>query len=406
MRKKTAVFSYFIFCLAFSSNAQFHEDKSDAVLSIIFSGDIMGHLPQTKAAYNPNTKSYEYDVCFEYVKKYIKSADIAVANLETPIAGTPYSGYPCFSSPDALLDGLKKAGYDILLTANNHVADKGKKGLERTIQEIQKRRLLHIGSYVDEKQRDEIYPLVIENKGVRIAFFNYTYDTNGIPVTQPNFVNIIDTVQIKKDLIAADEIGVDLKIMTIHWGEEYQLKANKEQRKLADLFIRNGVDAVIGAHPHVVQDMEVLYKADGTPVPVFYSLGNSISNQRKPHTDGGIMVKLMIDTNSKKIIDSSFLPVWVYKGFLKEINQYHLIPTTDFVRQQHKFAISEKDSLSLLFFHEQTLSRLNNVAIMPDVYDYKTLPIWKRSILRINNFPNREIRLSPFLKKQEHLNSF
>jgi poly-gamma-glutamate synthesis protein (capsule biosynthesis protein) len=333
--------------------------ENDSVLSLIFSGDIMGHSPQFRAAYNPKTKTYNYDACFRYVRKYIDSADIAVANLEIPIAGPPYSGYPRFSSPDALLDALKNAGYDILLTANNHVVDRGKQGLERTIKQVQERQLLHLGSYVDSEQRDSLYPLIIEQKGVRLALLNYTYGTNGISVVPPNIVNLIDSNLIRKDIQKANDRNVDLKIMTVHWGEEYQLEANDEQKKLADFFIRSGIDVIIGTHPHVVQNAEIRYREDSIPIPVYYSLGNAISNQRKPNTNGGIMVKLTINTRTKAIEHASYLPVYVHKGVLDSVYQYHLIPTTDYNRQSPEFILNKTDSIALRFFDEETRNRLD-----------------------------------------------
>jgi poly-gamma-glutamate synthesis protein (capsule biosynthesis protein) len=338
--------------------------ENDTILSLIFAGDIMGHSPQFRAAYDPETKTYNYDACFKHVRKYIDSADIAVANLEVPIAGTPYSGYPYFSSPDALLDALKNAGYDVLLTANNHVVDRGKEGLERTIRQLQQRNLLHLGSYSDKAQRDSLYPLIIEQKGVRLALLNYTYGTNGIPVSSPNIVNLIDTGLIKQDIQKASDMGVDLKIMTVHWGEEYQLKANSEQEKLMDFFIRNGINAVIGAHPHVVQNAEIRYGEDSIPVPVYYSLGNAVSNQRKPNTNGGIMVKLTVNIRTKRIEQSSYLPVYVHKGVLDGIYQYHLIPTPVYDRQTPEFILNKTDSTALRLFDRETRKRLENCRLM------------------------------------------
>ncbi|MDR2627147.1 MAG: CapA family protein [Dysgonamonadaceae bacterium] len=359
---RTIILSAILFssCTVKQETAQGITVESDTVLSLIFAGDIMGHSPQFRAAYMPETKTYNYEACFKHVKPYIESADIAVANLEVPIAGQPYSGYPRFSSPDALLDALKSAGYDVLLTANNHIVDRGKKGMERTIRHVQQRDLLHVGSYMDKAQRDSLYPLIIERKGVRLALLNYTYGTNGIPITPPNIVNVIDTNLIKEDIQKANEKNADLKIMTVHWGEEYQPKANSEQKQLAGFFVRNGIDAVIGAHPHVVQNVEIRYREDSIPIPVYYSLGNSISNQRKPHTNGGIMVKLTVNTHTKTIEHSSYLPVYVHKGILDGVYQYHLIPTGDYLRNTPEFTLNAADSAALQFFDAETRKRLDN----------------------------------------------
>ena len=362
MKKITA----FILCILCFSQVEMHNDSTQSldesckneVLSIIFCGDVMGHQPQIDAAYNKDKDCYDYSLCFKYVKNYIEDADIAIANLEVTLAGSPYTGYPQFSSPDALLDALQHSGFDVILTANNHVADKGKKGLERSIRQIDKRKLLRAGSYINHQERDSIYPLIIEKKGYKIALLNATYGTNGMPVYAPNHVNMIDTIQIRKDICKAKESSADFIVMCIHWGEEYQLKANSSQRKIAQFLADEGVRLIIGSHPHVVQNMEVLYGKDSIAVPVYYSLGNFISNQRKEHSNGGVIVKTEIHIASNTITKSSFLPVYVHKGYLKDKYQFHLIPSPDYIKNPSCFSLSAKDSTVLNFFDKATRKRL------------------------------------------------
>lgn len=369
----TAVFSFSVIDSGTASlNAFFQlNDAENENITLVFAGDIMGHSPQFQAAYDAQTKTYDYKICFEHVKPYIESADIAVANLEVTFAGPPYSGYPNFSSPDALLDALKYAGYDVMLTANNHVLDRGKKGFERTIKVLSENKVKFAGSYLNQQQRDTLYPLMLETRGVKIALLNYTYGTNGYKPVSPTIVNVIDANQIKNDIGKARRQNADLVVMTIHWGLEYQTKAGTEQEKLAKLFIREGVDLIIGSHPHVVQNAEI-FEVDSTrKVPVFYSLGNSISNQRKEHTDGGIMVKVEIGRHSKQIINTTYLPVYVHKGVLNNKFQYHLIPTTDFLADTtSKFVLNKTDSASLILFDKNTRERLSNFEVFADIHAY------------------------------------
>jgi len=361
-----------IFCSFLQNNTQIISGKFtlDTTVSLIFSGDIMGHSPQFKAAYNSVNKTYNYDACFKYVKPYIENADFAITNLEVPLAGTPYSGYPNFSSPDALLDGLKNAGYDVILTANNHVADRGKNGLERTINIIKNRELKFAGSYLSTQQRDSVYPLMLETKGFKVAILNYTYGTNQNKVYSPNIVNMLDSSVIISDIRRAKTLNARFIVACVHWGVEYQLRANEEQAKFARLLAREGVDIVIGSHPHVVQNAE--YISDNSKqIPVFYSLGNSISNQRKPHTDGGIMVKVYVNTFTGRIEKVSYLPVYVHKGMLDNKYQYHLIPTPDFIKQPTSFSIPSKDSLSLTYFDKQTRQRIDQFHVLDETLNTK-----------------------------------
>jgi poly-gamma-glutamate synthesis protein (capsule biosynthesis protein) len=366
MKKIILLFaSLFLFCSFIqNSNTQLLVTPPNETVSLIFAGDIMGHSPQYKAAYNARNNSFNYDICFKSVKSYIQSADFAIANLEVPIAGKPYSGYPNFSSPDELLDALKNAGFKVLLTGNNHVLDRGKVGLERTIKQLEKRNLRHLGSYIDINQRDSIYPIVLESKGLKIAILNCTYGTNAHQVSNPNLVNYIDSAEIINDIKDLDRFGVDFKIMTVHWGTEYELQANQTQRSLAQFFANHGINLVIGSHPHVVQNAEILYGKDSIQVPVIYSLGNYISNQRLQNQDGGVMVKVEIDTKTKSLIKTSFLPVWVYRGTLNGDYQYHLIPTKDYFEKPTFFKLNQKDSLSLLYFDQSTKKQLSNLELI------------------------------------------
>ena len=332
-------------------------------LSFIFAGDIMGHSFQYKAAYEPITDTFNYDVCFKAIKPYLENSDYAMANLEVPLAGPPYSGYPNFSSPDALLDALKNAGYNIILTANNHILDFGKPGLERTISTIKNRNLLYSGCYINEQERDSVYPLILEKKGLRVALFNCTYLMNSMSVTPPNRVNGLDTIEIRNDIRRAEAKGVDFKIVVVHWGNEYQLEASGQQQEYARFFTRQGIDLVIGSHPHVVQNKDVFLSKDSLGVPIFYSLGNSISNQRKPNTDGGVMVKVEIDTKSAMIVESSVIPVYIHKGVLNGVYQYHLIPTTEYLQNPSKYVIEEADQAALLYFDRETRKRLSNIEV-------------------------------------------
>lgn len=356
------VATLFFFC-SFLQNSNLNSFiiPDNETISLVFAGDIMGHSPQYKAAYDYQTNSYNYDICFKFVKSSIENADFAIANLEVPIAGIPYSGYPNFSSPDALLDALKNTGFDVLLIANNHVLDRNKPGLERTIQQIKRRNLLFAGSYVDKNQRDSIYPLILESRGIKIAILNCTYGTNNINVEKPTLVNYIDSVQIINDIQKANELGANFKIMTIHWGTEYELRANETQRKLAQFFVKQGINLIVGSHPHVVQNVEFFYGKDSIPVPVFYSLGNFMSNQRKPNTDGGIILRVDIGKKSGLIVKTSVLPVYVYKGEFNKFFQFYLIPTTDYLSHPENFEISTINRSALLYFDKTTRMRLHNV---------------------------------------------
>lgn len=308
---------------------QFVSAQDTTRLSMIFIGDIMQHDSQIADAYDPVKKTYDYSACFQHIKPYLQSVDLAFGNLEVTLAGPPYKGYPQFSAPDQLLTALKNVGMDVLVTANNHCVDRGKKGLERTVQLLDSFRIEHTGTFVNAAEKAKTYPLLIEKNGFRLSLLNYTYGTNGLPVTQPNIVNMIDKDEIKKDLAKAKKMNTDAVIVMVHWGSEYQSLPNAYQKDIAKLFFDQGADIVIGAHPHVVQPMEWYKKHNRF---IAYSLGNFVSGQRKRYTDGGAMVRLELekvrvnDTLSVTKIDTAgYILEWVYRTADREKN-YFILP--------------------------------------------------------------------------------
>jgi len=169
----------FILSLLASLNG-FSQEGEQKTVSLLFVGDAMQHQSQIDAA---KTKTgYDYSSYYKHIKDRIDSVDIAVVNLEVTLAGKPYTGYPSFSAPDEFAHELKNVGFDIFLTANNHCLDKGKKGLERTIAELDTMQVKHLGVYTDKEQRNLRYPLMIIKNGIRIAMLNYTYGTNDLKV--------------------------------------------------------------------------------------------------------------------------------------------------------------------------------------------------------------------------------
>ena len=227
------------------------------------------------------------------MKSYIRSCDIAVANLEVTLGGLPYKGYPAFSAPDEYLFAIRDAGFDVLMTANNHCLDRGALGLRRTINMLDSMKIKRAGTYINAEDRIHNYPLLVEKKGFRIVFLNATYGTNGISVKEPNIVNYIDRQQLKYDIMKARLMKPDVIIAFMHWGEEYKTTPSSNEIELAQWLIGMGVDHVIGTHPHVIQPVSVI---GDTIKPqkhlIVFSLGNYISNMSARHTDGGLSVKL------------------------------------------------------------------------------------------------------------------
>ena len=268
--------------------------QGNRTVDLMFVGDAMQHAPQLTAAHQSDG-SYDYSPCFKHVQADIDWADLAVANLECPLGGRPYTGYPAFSAPDSYARQLRDVGFDLLLTANNHCLDRRDRGLVRTCQMLDSLHIPHIGTYVNQAERDSRIPYMVNIKGMKIAFLDYTYGTNGIPIQGDVVVDFIDRQRIANDIATARQRGAHAICVNMHWGIEYQLKPVAEQRSLADFLVDQGVDLIIGGHPHVVEPMEIRHSARyNKDVLLVYSLGNFISNQRDIDTRGGAMVKVSL----------------------------------------------------------------------------------------------------------------
>ncbi len=301
------------------------EADSTFRVKLIFTGDIMGHSPQITSAWDEKLKAYNYKPCFQYVKPILSKADLAIGNLEVTLPGVgPYKGYPMFRSPDALADALKDAGFDIIVTSNNHSNDGGLVGITHTLDVLDSLDLLHTGTFRNQAERDATYPLIVKQKkgenNISLAFLNYTYDTNGLPTPSPAVVNLIKPDIIKADLKKTLAAKPDFIIAVMHWGAEYQLNEGVEQQAQAKLLLENGADIVIGMHPHVIQPVKeiTVVLADKTQKTgiVAYSLGNYISNQQQANTDMGLMFEIVLEKNNKSkktsLKDHAWIPVWRY----------------------------------------------------------------------------------------------
>ena len=260
--------------------------------SLYFAGDAMQHIAQIESALQTDD-TYSYKDCFTYVKEQVSEANLAICNLEVTLGGKPYRGYPQFSAPDEFASALKDAGFDILLTANNHCLDRRNKGLIRTLDVLDSLGIAHVGTYRNQAERDSLYPYLATVNNITFAILNYTYGTNGIPVNPPCIVNLIDTAQILIDINKARSKKADVIVACMHWGDEYVLKQNKTQEQLTNWLIANGVDHIIGNHPHVIQPTELRKdKYNSGHHFIAYSLGNYISNMSARNTDIGLTATL------------------------------------------------------------------------------------------------------------------
>lgn len=253
-------------------------------VEILAVGDIMFHLPQIREA---RTESgYRFDLFFERVKPYIEGADIAIGNFETTVnTKKALAGYPRFNSPPEVVQGIRDAGFDVMVTANNHCMDTGVEGAENTAALMRQNGMVTLG--VGEGNES----IVVEVKGIKIGMLAYTNSINGLKAPE-GYVSMAEEEKIKAD-IETIKSKCDFILVYMHAGVEYNREVEAETARLFRAVADMGADCVLGSHPHVARKSE-LYQTRGRQVLINYSMGNFLSNQNDKYTDIGTMTKLSI----------------------------------------------------------------------------------------------------------------
>lgn len=272
--------------------------SSAGEIDLVFAGDAMMHTGQLEAA-KRGSEGYDYSYCFSAIAPYVRDADYAIVNLETPVAKGACSGYPQFNAPVSYVAALAEAGFDLFLTANNHTLDRRDRGLKETVAALDSIGVSHIGTYTDSSERDSRMPFIADIKGFKVGFVNYTYGTNGFSVTTDAVVDYVNADQIRADISKARNGGAEIIVAAMHWGEEYTLTPVWYEKQWARFLEEEGVDVIMGGHPHVVQPMEFrANRKTGKPMFLAYSHGNFISNMMTRDTRGGLMTRVTIARDS------------------------------------------------------------------------------------------------------------
>ena len=356
------------------------EDEQNVTkISISAAGDIMFHDDQLESAYDEQNDTYDFTSVFADVEPIFSKADLALANFETTMAGPDegegYRGYPTFNSPDETIDAIKTSGINILTTANNHALDTGSEGLKRTVEIIRDKGLTSVGTY-DEAPDSRVH--MEDVKGIKIAILSYTEMINDLGLQTTNddlsdMINLMDEDLIKEDIEEAKSLDADLIISFVHWGEEYVEELTDSQEKFADLMTEEGVDIILGSHPHIIQPSGFL-EVDGNQSYIIYSMGNFVSNQRletvdNELTEDGVIVNLDIEkdheTSETTVENVDYVPTWVYRDKEEDDSTYtyRILPVEDFLNQSE---IPDKFKERMENSRDETVSKMGDDLIKGD----------------------------------------
>ena len=249
-------------------------------LDLVMAGDVLLH---TRLAYwsEDGKGGYDFNPIFKLIKPIIKKADLAIVNQETILGGKELgvSGYPTFNGPYELGDAIANAGFDVVLQSNNHSLDRGKQGIYNCLNFWKKYpKIKTVGINTSEAQKKKL--CIYKKNGIKVAILNYTYGTNGIPLPKgmPYAVNYLVKDEVINDIKRAEK-EADFTIVCPHWGTEYYRGITDYQKTWSKIFVENGVDLVLGAHPHVIEPIKyVTDKKTGHKMLVYYSLGNFVNS--------------------------------------------------------------------------------------------------------------------------------
>ena len=317
-------------------------------------GDLLMHKPVFDTC-RQSDGSYDFESIFRYVKEPVSALDYAIANLETTFGGDDYvyQGNPAFNCPDELADSVVDAGFDMLLTANNHAGDTMASGITRTVELVRSKGLTALGSQLNG---DEPKYAVVEVGGIKIGMVCYTwaygsdgtaFSLNGLtPVKDVGQMNYFlnsnpdklytESAQIMEQMKAD---GAEATMIFLHWGVEYNIKENALQDTMAQKLCDIGFDVIVGGHPHVVQPVDLLTSTvdESHKTVVIYSLGNAVSNQRNGYisaappyyTEDGVLFSVTFEKYSDGTVylqRVDALPTWVNMRTDGSVKQYNILP--------------------------------------------------------------------------------
>ena len=346
------------------------KEQEENTIELLAVGDNIAHQTIREVGMSEDGP-WNYDSVYQYVKEDVEAADLALVTQETIFVEDreDVSGYPSFGTPPEFGDALVNTGFDVIASATNHALDKGTDSIEYTLNWWEENHpdIPVLGLYESQEASEEIP--IISCKDLKLAMLDYTYSLNGLelPSGQEYMVDVFDEEKAREDIRQAKELA-DVVIVVMHVGNEYEQDVDQETQEWTDIFLEEGVDIVIGSHPHVVRTMETLTGEDGHKMLVYYSLGNFTSTQTDLPSLMGAMAKITvrknIETGEIEIPEHEFIPLLMY--YNKEIPQAAIYKLEDYPQeliQQHFVYEENPEEFSLEYYQklfEETKAKGND----------------------------------------------
>ncbi|MFK3981510.1 CapA family protein [Micromonospora sp. NPDC050397] len=288
------------------------------LFTVLGAGDVLVHPEVSQQAKRDAGRTgqaggYDFFPMFERVAPAIGAADLAICHLETPLgpAAGPFQGYPRFSAPPQVVDGLKRAGFDACSTASNHTMDQGAQGVTRTLEALDKAGLGHAGSARNAAEANA--PRIYEQAGVKVGHLSYTLNFNGLerPAGKLWMANLIEPAKILAAAKRLRAAGAEIVVLSLHWGTEYRHQPDANQLDWVEPLVSSpDIDLILGHHAHVVQPFE-----EFGDKWVVYGMGNQLARHADPIDDNreGVMARITFTETAPKewkITEAAAIPTW------------------------------------------------------------------------------------------------
>ena len=300
--------------------------ETDEIIKMSAVGDILCGESMLKDAYNETTETYDFSHMFSRVSGYINKADIIMGTMETNFTSGEYTDE---NAPKEFAKAVKETGINVVTISHNHSLDYGLQGLKDTKSSLEKLGYSVVGDKLNDNENAVLIKTV---KNTKIAFLTYTdsiNNKNSKTKEALEAVNIYSQKQVKSDIAYAKDNGAEYIIVMIHWGDAISDTVNQEQKEMADFLVENGVDMILGAHPSVVQPMEIRKNSEGKNVFIAYSIGTYISTL----ADDNAKIELVLNVELRKsgkdgkvyLNKVDYTPIYVLDNGREAENRFELI---------------------------------------------------------------------------------
>ncbi len=316
-----------------------------ATLSAV--GDIMLYDSQLEDAHEDDG-TYNFLPSLASVSTLLTASDLTVGNLKVNFAGAPYAGFPDFNAPESLADTLASLGFDVLQTANTYSIQKGISGLTGTVTTVRAAGMDSLGTYLSEADKQEHQAIVREVNGIRFAFIAFTKSVNNLTIPEGKEYSVdllctdydttlgqLDRTAIEEAVSAAKAQDPDVIVAMLNWGSEFETSVSELQEEAEQLLVENGVDVILGTHPHIAGPMKLSdVKVDGKDKQVFvaYSLGNFLAGNERgqashaPESFESLILNLEFtkEDGETKITGANYVPLYIFDNGEDAINRYQV----------------------------------------------------------------------------------